>query len=252
MTRRRVGDTGIKRQPKRKTIYRSTGTYAVEIYSGQYADLKASKPAQGDQHQGTGLRVEQVTLDELPGGEGLMTLELSNEYSTGGGFVAQPDPIYELDWEKKEISLFQHPRYITGGDKALDADDIKDLKAWLVEEDTVLKKAFKYNSFDGEGSATEVTLSANAQDCAAKLDRDRTVFVYVPVLSKKTWNQTKPTGAAAGTATTTAPDTLCPSGYAYWYKSVYKTRRNKRGGHYEITEKWIGLKSIDTDLVTVV
>ena len=252
MSPRSVGDTSIRELPARDKDFNADGIREVVRFEGPHADLEAQRPANGSLHSETGLLVERTSLRRTNGGDGILTLFLSNQFggSDGGGTTAA-DPVWEQDWVVIQKPLLEHPRYQAGGAKALDATDLNAIAAWNVAPHG-LKKDYKFQWVDATGEVTEETLGANAQDYAGKILRGTTHYrLYLPVLRKTTYSRAKPTGAAAGTLPGSKPDTMAPDGYT-WIKSAYKIRRKGARGVYQVYEEWSGLDKIDTDLYPVV
>lgn len=251
MNARAVGDTAIRELPARDSDFNADGVLEVVRFEGPYDDLKAQRPANGSLHAETGLLVERTRLVRQAAGDGQLTLFLSNQFGgSDGGGVSASDPVWELDWSLIQKPLLEHPRYQTGGAKALTAADLLAIQAWNVAP--YVKKALYQYETEVSGAAYWDILTANAKDYAAKVLRGTTHYrLYLPVVRKTSYTRTKPSGAAAGSLPGSDPDPLCPTGYT-WIKSAYKVRRKGKRGVYQVFEEWTGLDTVDTDLYPVV
>jgi hypothetical protein len=186
-------------------------------------------------------------------GAGELTVEIENINNPGWN-----SPIFDLEWVALEKDLLLNPRYINGA-HSLTTADLVDLARWRTNGpiDNSAGK-YKYNLINGDGSATIVTLSANAQDAAAKLNAGTTSWRdWYPVVSAETYSMpgifgATPVGWQGGKrenpVNLIAPSPFAnsiPIGYT-WVRSA--CRISFQRWRYSQRREWLGLTTIDTDL----
>lgn len=220
------------------------------LYHGPYETCLASQPVPGTTIAGypTNIFVTKVRVSHQDGGAG----QLHITAATKSFDPSNPDnndapenvPIYGIDWLEVQRKLTAHPRYAVGGTKALTTRDLADIDNWIDEKDAALREVYKYTNTDKDGATTEVTLSANAQDYAAKYQRGQDSYtIFVPEISRTTYYSQQPTTGDAG-------DIQSPPinvGGSWVYRKSADSARSTKDG-WERTEKWTGADSWDTDL----
>jgi|ERR1700722_1438973 len=150
---------------------------------------------------------------------------------------------FEVDWTPLQKPLLSHPRYLTGGARALTSTDQLNIQKWQAEPNAALQRAFQ---FDG-GTLGTITLGTNAQDYALKyLNGEDSYTVYTPIARIHEIGYTMLTvGAALGTYSIVAPFFGCPVGYQ-WILTA--DRAHSEFPYWTRDREFAGYDFIDKDL----
>lgn len=237
---------------------RSGNRYTLR-YSAPYPDAEDDKPDDGQTVDGySGVIVMRTTVEPVSGETNnslaWVSIELGPEERGAAEGTTDPQPTFTRRWEKLEKPLLTHPRYQTGGAKALTNEDLAKIDAWKVEPDQSLKKAFK---FKREGFAT-ITLSSNAQDAAGKILKGEETWRYpYPVVSMVSLVKTRPLATTVVGKRYSAPPGF-PSGTfpvygargnrLTWIGEEDDAHRQGRSGDWTHTLSFIGVEVVDADL----
>ena len=188
-------------------------------------------------------------------GAGELTVEVENINNPGWN-----SPVFDLEWVALDRSIITNPRYLAGGAKALTAADQVDLARWQSNGSVNNANPYQYNLYNYDGSVTQVTLGANAQDAAAKMMKDETSYRYwYPVVTTETYCMpgifgTTPTGWTCGKIenpssyfTGTPFASSLPTGYTFVRAA---NRINWQRWKYTWRREWMGFDNlwIDPDL----
>jgi hypothetical protein len=166
-------------------------------------------------------------------GPGTLTVVYTNVPNSGAVLAADNTTI-EVDFAAVERPLLTHPRYCTGGVKALDTAARRKVELWEAD-----KSAANYGA-----------LTADGLDYAAKVLKGVTSYlVGAPIARKTTRSTSAPTVSSVGTRSATAPVAGAPSGYQ-WLKIADRAVRQAPASGWERVEEWQGAKEIDADLYT--
>ncbi len=240
------GSTAVQPQPGYPRFRRDARGIAVTMqYRGPYATLRTYGPAIGDDIVLGAFELEPddeivfcESVDCQPdgageAGPGTLTVVYSNVPNSGGLLVASTTTI-EVDFAAVERPLLLHPRYCTGGAKALDTAARKKVETWEADK----------------SAANYAALTAEGLDYAAKVLKGTTSYlVGAPIARKTTRSTTAPTVSSVGTRSATAPVSGAPSGYQ-WLKIADRAVRQAPASGWERVEEWQGAKEIDADLYT--
>lgn len=239
------GNVTTKEQPGSPQVtITQESTRVRRTWRGLYAAILSSPPiAVGAVIGVNGAICESVTLTaDTLNGLGTYTAEGSNQ-------SVYPDPIYETESVDLQKDIITHPRYQLGGAKALTVpDDFIALEAWRNETDVTKRLAYKYYLTDADRQAetNEQTLSANAQDIAAKIAKGTTSYnIGYVIVRATTYSLSRPTIERIYTPDNPPAAANKPSGYQ-WLLISDKRSYNRK--YWTRNRVWMGVEKIDTDL----
>jgi hypothetical protein len=243
---------------KRREMFTERGLTVTLTIGGVWSELRAQLPVFGSQLIGFGyagtLFVEAVELERTGEGQkGVLTITATERLTDGANLLAFPDPrlILEKEWLPVEVALRKHPNFNSTGNGGnalwlLSATDDAQLTAWENETDPALRATFHWSD------ATN-TLSANAQEYAARILRNQTAFnVYLPAAKRTRFYGSSP--VIGGCGKPEAPPaafnmpTLSGNNQPYHYIKT-ADRCAKQGMVHEREENWIGFIDFDSDII---
>lgn len=238
------GSAAVHLQPDYPRFRRDArGATLTLVFGGPYSALQTYGPDIGDQitlgafgyePSGEIVYAESVECKPLGSGEdgpGQLTVVYTNVPTAGALLVGNTTTI-EVDYVPTEKPLITHPRYATGGTKALTDADRRAIELWRAEPS------------DGNYEAA----SANAKDFIDKLRKGiESYLVGAPLARKTTRGTSAPTVSSVGTRSATAPVSGAPSGYE-WLKTADRAIRQAPAMGWERVEEWTGAREVDADL----
>lgn len=233
------------------------GYHRTLEYVGAEADLRAAGCIVGagwGEHPGL---VRVADLIPIEGSE-QATLSVRMSYRIGtaeypsGGVGDLQETNQELDWVDVQRSLFEHPKFATGGTYALSNADVIQVKKWEQMPDVTMKAAYQYitgdpNEWDGTETGT-ATLSTNAQKLAEGMLKSVDYWVdKAPVarLSETYENGPGPRGYAGLKETPSGYDNL-PSGYE-WIRSGDSETHTGGQTTWRRDIEWLGAEQVLID-----
>ena len=228
------GSKDVREDPESPVLeITSNGSVQTRIFNGSYAALNASIPPRFSSIKGSGgLLVDTVRITKQVAGRGKMTITLTEapQYD-----LDQPVP--ELEWMEVSKPLTQHPRYLPGGLKALDDDDLDIIEEWKSAA-TAKQRSAVY--------ARIVGAYPEAKDLVDKLKRGQESFVeYAPVVRLTTKSRAKPNTAACGKIDVPPGVAEAPRGYVYLKTADRRIRQDRI---WQRVEEWTGAAFVDTDI----
>jgi hypothetical protein len=238
-----------------------TGDKFTLNYAAPYASVDTDKPADGQTVSGySGVIVLSVKVSPKSAETGdslcFVTIELGPESrATGGSDGVDFQPTFTRRWERLEKPLLSHPMFQEEGDSTLTNNDLAQIEAWQREPNATLKGAFQ---FLDSGTASAVTLSANAQIAAEKMLKGTEVFpFYIPVVSMVSLVSSRPLASTTAGKWFNAPPgfpsgtfpVFSGSGIRFiWVGIEDDAQRQGRSGPWTHTLSFQGVEAVDADL----
>lgn len=249
-------DVTTKEQPGSPVVDFRQGQDSIERkFRGLWEDLLSKRAS--DWYDGAvmsdltgilaGYVIDQVklTADRGPGGLGTAQITLLNWESLS-------DSIYEVEWFDLTKDILAHPRYRSGGAKALTADDLNAIEHWKREDDYNAKTVYKFYATqtlrDAGNLASATALSANATDYAGKfLIGEENFMDSYPIVHATSYHYSRPTVRQTWKREDPSSGAGKPSGYEWMLTA---SGRTKRRYIWEKRESWSGALKWDAELYT--
>lgn len=223
-------------------------TTAVLQFHGPYELCVAQKPNRGSLVAGySGMRVDRSVVRKAKApGFGEITVYLSKADEADGEGA---EPLQEVYWLQVERDLIQHPRYQSGGAKALSTANQQQIALWMEQTNPTKKQSFIWEEKNAQGAVVNYgTLSAAAQDFAGKILKGIDSYLeFTPVATSITFSRTKPSTTRTCGKRVSKPFSACPDGYV-WLRTEDRHGRTGRHGKWQRTQSWTGALAWDTDL----
>jgi hypothetical protein len=217
-------------QPTAFTVS-ANGTSKTYRWRGAYSALVTFSASFTPDALYNSLTIRDVDLTPEEGGLATLTVKTDNIIGTGGG--GGGGDVYELEWQRVDKDIRNHPYW----DALLD-----------VERDAIFE--WEQDSNKTTKGAKYTALSNLAKSLAQRIAKGETHYmVFVPVARKTSYTISN-TIIPAGCGKQSVPPVSCraPAGYTY-VKMADKMIRRPSG--YEHVEEWVGFDAVDSILFPV-
>ena len=214
------------------------GSVVTRTFNGSFTTLVANAPLRFQTMTGSPstIFVDTVKVTKGKGGSGTMVVTLTPSPSAGpddGTFPVTGVSTTEVEWMEVQRKLETHPRYVSGGAKALTDSDLDKIEEW------------KSAASASDRTAKYEDLSAHAKDFVDKLRRGTDTYLdFAPILRVTTPSRTKPLTGKCGKRFA-PPFDLSVDGYEFLKTA---DRATKQGRVWTRVEEWTGALAWDHDL----
>lgn len=213
---------------------------------GSHAQLIAMRPEEGS-ITADGYVVIETKLVRRVGGQGKLTVSLIKERTP---FLFGPDnsapvvtPVVTHDWERFVRPLRQHPKF-----SKFSSSDWAICDAWEKEENSTLRRDFKYRvpdgwDTDGKPKYKEETISYSLLEyCKRVLSGIESYDDWRPTIRRESLLTYKPSIQPCGFVDPDVPEPV--SGYEF-LKTGYSVTDQGAKGMHRLIESWEGAKDFD-------